>query len=61
MACVSPVSVRVMVVLSVGITPLLRVSTAIISDVGAPGAENANNVFEIAADSVLKMERWNRT
>ena len=60
MACVSPVSVRVMVVLSVGMTSLLRVSTAIISDVGAPGAENAN-VFEIAAESVLEMERWNRT
>ena len=49
---VSPVNARVMAFRSVGSTPLLRVSTAIISEDGAPGVVNARELDPVVVDGL---------
>lgn len=52
----SPVRVRVIAVLFIGSTPLVRVSTAMISDDGAPGDENAK-AFDFARELRLYLKQ----
>lgn len=52
MLSVFPVSVRVMVAMSVDMTPLQRVSTAIISEDGAPVVEKVK-LLDTAVDYIL--------
>jgi len=49
---VSPVNARVMAFRSVGSTPLLRVSTAIISEDGAPRVVNAKELDPVVVDGL---------